>query len=78
MELAHIYSHLAATTWWARPRSNRCGVRCRPQQVSDLWGALVDWYRDLKVTQVKYDLMRDASTISAAELRPSADEMEHQ
>jgi hypothetical protein len=38
----------------------------------------VDWYRDLKVTQVKYDLMRDASTISAAELRPSADEMEHQ
>lgn len=38
-------------------------------KVSDPWGALVDWYRDLKVTQVKYDLIRDASTISPSELQ---------
>jgi len=31
-------------------------------KVSDPWGALVDWYRDLRVTQVKYELIRDAST----------------
>ena len=26
-------------------------------QVNDPWGDLVNWYRDLKVTQTKYDLI---------------------
>jgi ABC-type multidrug transport system fused ATPase/permease subunit len=30
-------------------------------KISDPWGALVDWYRDLRVTQVKYELIRDAT-----------------
>lgn len=30
-------------------------------KVSDPWGALVDWYRDLRATQVKYELIRDAN-----------------
>ncbi|ENN85271.1 ABC-type multidrug transport system ATPase and permease component-like protein [Rhizobium freirei PRF 81] len=30
-------------------------------KLTDPWGALVDWYRDLKATQVKYALIRDAS-----------------
>jgi ABC-type bacteriocin/lantibiotic exporter with double-glycine peptidase domain len=30
-------------------------------KITDPWGALVDWYRDLKVTQVKYAMIRDAS-----------------
>ncbi len=34
-------------------------------KVSDPWGALVDWYRDLRVTQVKYELIRDASAPDA-------------
>ena len=34
-------------------------------KVSDPWGALVDWYRDLRVTQVKYELIRDASLTGA-------------
>jgi ABC-type bacteriocin/lantibiotic exporter with double-glycine peptidase domain len=34
-------------------------------KVSDPWGALVDWYRDLRVTQVKYELIRDASALDA-------------
>lgn len=38
-------------------------------KVSDPWGALVDWYRDLRVTQVKYELIRDAS---ALDQRPSS------
>nr|WP_246802317.1 ABC transporter ATP-binding protein [Rhizobium leucaenae] len=29
-------------------------------KITDPWGALVDWYRDLKMTQVKYALIRDA------------------
>ncbi|MFS8116115.1 ABC transporter transmembrane domain-containing protein [Rhizobium jaguaris] len=29
-------------------------------KIADPWGALVDWYRDLKMTQVKYALIRDA------------------
>ncbi|WP_349254289.1 hypothetical protein [Rhizobium sp. CB3090] len=29
-------------------------------KITDPWGALVDWYRDLKTTQVKYALIRDA------------------
>ncbi|CCM75353.1 hypothetical protein BN77_2500 [Rhizobium mesoamericanum STM3625] len=33
--------------------------------MSDPWGALVDWYRDLKVTQVKYELIRDATTLDS-------------
>ncbi|TCR75623.1 ABC transporter ATP-binding protein [Rhizobium sp. BK376] len=27
-------------------------------KITDPWGELVDWYRDLKVTQVKYELIR--------------------
>ena len=30
-------------------------------KITDPWRELVDWYRDLKVTQVKYVLIRDAS-----------------
>ncbi len=30
-------------------------------KLADPWGALMDWYRDLKTTQVKYALIRDAS-----------------
>ncbi|XUM51550.1 ABC transporter ATP-binding protein (plasmid) [Rhizobium sp. YTU87027] len=33
-------------------------------KVADPWGALVDWYRDLKVTQVKYVLIRDANSVA--------------
>nr|WP_210318946.1 ABC transporter ATP-binding protein [Rhizobium paranaense] len=29
-------------------------------KITDPWGALVDWYRDLKTNQVKYALIRDA------------------
>ena len=29
-------------------------------KITDPWGGLVDWYRDLKVTQVKYAMIRDA------------------
>ncbi|MBY5454174.1 ABC transporter ATP-binding protein [Rhizobium leguminosarum] len=36
-------------------------------KISDPWGALVDWYRDLKVTQVKYGLIRDASTVGSSD-----------
>lgn len=36
-------------------------------KITDPWGALVDWYRDLKVTQVKYQLIRDAVQAVAAE-----------
>lgn len=28
-------------------------------KVNDPWGELIDWYRNLRVTQVKYDLVRD-------------------
>lgn len=35
-------------------------------KITDPWGALVDWYRDLKVTQVKYAMIRDASIDAAA------------
>jgi ABC-type bacteriocin/lantibiotic exporter with double-glycine peptidase domain len=35
-------------------------------KITDPWGALVDWYRDLKVTQVKYQLIRDAVQAVAA------------
>ncbi|MBX5218707.1 MULTISPECIES: ABC transporter transmembrane domain-containing protein [unclassified Rhizobium] len=31
-------------------------------KIRDPWGELVDWYRDLRVTQVKYAMIRDAST----------------
>lgn len=41
-------------------------------KISDPWGALVDWYRDLKVTQVKYELIRDASALTL-ERQPSLD-----
>ncbi|MBW9114744.1 ABC transporter ATP-binding protein [Rhizobium cauense] len=37
-------------------------------KVSDPWGALVDWYRDLRVTQVKYELICDASTLDLPRL----------
>ncbi|CDM61868.1 hypothetical protein LPU83_pLPU83d_0497 (plasmid) [Rhizobium favelukesii] len=36
-------------------------------RISDPWGALVDWYRDLKVTQVKYGLIRDASVVETSD-----------
>ncbi|OWW05413.1 multidrug ABC transporter ATP-binding protein [Rhizobium sp. R72] len=36
-------------------------------KIADPWGALVDWYRDLKTTQVKYELIRDASTVGPAQ-----------
>jgi ABC-type multidrug transport system fused ATPase/permease subunit len=29
-------------------------------KINDPWGQLVDWYRNLKVTQIKYQLIRDA------------------
>lgn len=41
-------------------------------KISDPWGALVDWYRDLKVTQVKYELIPDASALTL-ELQRSLD-----
>lgn len=30
-------------------------------KITDPWGALIDWYRDLTVTQVKYAMIRDAN-----------------
>lgn len=42
-------------------------------KVSDPWGALVDWYRDLRVTQVKYELIRDASTLDLPRLPEGSD-----
>ncbi|NLS08252.1 ABC transporter ATP-binding protein [Rhizobium sp. P32RR-XVIII] len=36
-------------------------------KVSGPWDALVDWYRDLRVTQVKYELIRDASATNSTE-----------
>lgn len=36
-------------------------------KIIDPWGAIVDWYRDLRVTQVKYRLIRDAAKIDAAD-----------
>ncbi|GAC1043185.1 ABC transporter ATP-binding protein [Rhizobium sp. No.120] len=33
-------------------------------KLTDPWSALVDWYRDLKATQVKYTLIRDAGKIA--------------
>ena len=30
-------------------------------KVNDPWGDLVDWYRTLKVTQVKFELVRSAT-----------------
>lgn len=36
-------------------------------KISDPWGALVDWYRDLKITQVKYGLIRDASIVGTSD-----------
>ncbi|WP_409527216.1 hypothetical protein [Rhizobium sp. P28RR-XV] len=33
-------------------------------KLTDPWSALVDWYRDLKATQVKYALIRDASKVA--------------
>lgn len=35
-------------------------------KITDPWGELVDWYRDLKVTQVKYAMIRDASAVANA------------
>lgn len=42
-------------------------------KVSDPWGALVDWYRDLRVTQVKYELIRDATTFDLPRLPEGSD-----
>jgi ABC-type bacteriocin/lantibiotic exporter with double-glycine peptidase domain len=30
------------------------------KQLNDPWGGLVDWFRDLRVTQAKYGLLRQA------------------
>jgi ABC-type bacteriocin/lantibiotic exporter with double-glycine peptidase domain len=35
-------------------------------KINDPWGDLVNWYRDLKVTQVKYGLIRDSAQIDVA------------
>jgi len=32
-------------------------------KINDPWGDLVNWYRDLRVTQVKYGLIRDSAQI---------------
>lgn len=32
-------------------------------KINDPWGDLVNWYRDLRVTQVKYALIRDSAQI---------------
>ncbi|MGO7624064.1 hypothetical protein ACC687_38830, partial [Rhizobium ruizarguesonis] len=32
----------------------------------DPWGAIVDWYRDLRVTHVKFRLIRDAAKFDGA------------
>jgi hypothetical protein len=77
MELAYIFAlggyHVVGKTEIGTVVASVAGLN----KVSDPRGALVDWC-DLKVAQVKYDLIRDASPISPAELQPSADEMEHQ
>ncbi|MDK4718834.1 ABC transporter ATP-binding protein [Rhizobium sp. CNPSo 3968] len=38
-------------------------------KLTDPWSALVDWYRDLKATQVKYALIRGASKVAKAQSR---------
>ncbi|MGO7422826.1 ABC transporter ATP-binding protein, partial [Rhizobium ruizarguesonis] len=35
-------------------------------KIVDPWGAIVDWYRDLRVTQVKFRLIRDAAKFYGA------------
>ncbi|MGO6732732.1 ABC transporter ATP-binding protein [Rhizobium ruizarguesonis] len=35
-------------------------------KIVDPWGAIVDWYRDLRVTQVKFRLIRDAAKFDGA------------
>jgi ABC-type bacteriocin/lantibiotic exporter with double-glycine peptidase domain len=34
-------------------------------KINDPWGDLVNWYRDLRVTQVKYDLIYNAAQVGA-------------
>lgn len=34
-------------------------------KINDPWGDLINWYRDLKVTQVKYGLIRNAVQVGA-------------
>ncbi|MDL2410727.1 ABC transporter transmembrane domain-containing protein [Rhizobium calliandrae] len=34
-------------------------------KINDPWGDLINWYRDLKVTQVKYDLIHSSAKIGA-------------
>ncbi|MGV4796701.1 ABC transporter transmembrane domain-containing protein [Rhizobium sp. F40D2] len=36
-------------------------------KIRDPWGELIDWYRDLRVTQVKYAMIRDASAASGSQ-----------
>ncbi|WP_244598805.1 ABC transporter ATP-binding protein [Rhizobium tubonense] len=36
-------------------------------KINDPWGDLVNWYRDLKVTQVKYGLIRDSAQIEVTQ-----------
>jgi ABC-type multidrug transport system fused ATPase/permease subunit len=41
-------------------------------KITDPWGEVVDWYRDLKVTQVKYRLIRDAAGVVGSEMLQAA------
>ncbi|EJZ22892.1 ABC transporter transmembrane domain-containing protein (plasmid) [Rhizobium sp. Pop5] len=36
-------------------------------KIRDPWGELIDWYRDLRITQVKYAMIRDASAAVEAQ-----------
>lgn len=36
-------------------------------KIRDPWGELIDWYRDLRVTQVKYAMIRNASAAAEAQ-----------
>jgi ABC-type bacteriocin/lantibiotic exporter with double-glycine peptidase domain len=38
-------------------------------KIVDPWGAIVDWYRDLRVTQVKFRLIKDAAKFGGASNR---------
>ncbi|MGT2478085.1 hypothetical protein ACU4GR_02500 [Methylobacterium oryzae CBMB20] len=46
---------------WARRRSGPSSAFVAGlKQLNDPWGGLVDWFHDLRVTQAKYELLRDA------------------
>ncbi|MBB2750476.1 UNVERIFIED_ORG: ABC-type multidrug transport system fused ATPase/permease subunit [Rhizobium aethiopicum] len=43
-------------------------------KIRDPWGELIDWYRDLRVTQVKYAMIRDACAVPEARSGASIDD----